>query len=150
MAKAKDLGGRPTEYDPEFVAQAKKLAKLGATDIEIADFFMVSVRTLYRWKNIYPRFCQSLKAGKSQADDRVERALYQRATGFEHRAVKIIASKTGVQKVSYREFVVPDTTACIFWLKNRREKEWRDKSQHEHSGTVTLEDLVCGETKADD
>jgi hypothetical protein len=38
----------------------------------------------------------------------------------------------------YREKMAPDTTACIFWLKNRRKDEWRDKLDHEHSGKVDL------------
>lgn len=120
--------GRPSEYREEFVEQAAKLAKLGATDMEVADFFEVDVRTIYRWKSENKKFCQSLKAGKEEADDRVERSLYQRAIGFEHDSVKIFCGKDGdVTQVPFREYVVPDTTAGIFWLKNRRSQEWRDK-----------------------
>lgn len=137
--------GRPSNYRAEFVAQAEKLAKLGATDIEIADFFEVSERTLNTWKNQHPRFLQSLKAGKDESDQRVERSLYRRALGFEHEAVKIFCSKDGgVTQVPYREIIPPDTTACIFWLKNRRRDEWRDQQEHNHTGKVTLESLILG------
>lgn len=56
--------GRPTGFKPVFAKQAQKLAKLGATDIEIADFFGVTVRTLHRWKAEYKEFCHSLKVSK--------------------------------------------------------------------------------------
>lgn len=133
MAEAKQ--GRTTDYKPEFDKQAEKLARLGATDMELADFFEVSVRTIHRWKVTHQEFCHSLKAGKEDADNRVERALYQRALGFECEAVKIFCSKDGeVTKVPYREIVAPDTTACIFWLKNRKREEWRDKVETEVTG----------------
>jgi hypothetical protein len=129
-------GGRPSGFKAEFTEQAEKLAKLGATDMEIADFFEVDVRTINRWKISFPEFCQALKAGKDVADDKVIRSLFQRATGFEHEAVKIFMPANATEPIhtNYREFVVPDTTACIFWLKNRRPDEWRDKQSNELSG----------------
>jgi hypothetical protein len=129
-------GGRPSGFKAEFTEQAEKLAKLGATDMEIADFFEVDVRTVNRWKISFPEFCQALKAGKDVADDKVIRSLFQRATGFEHEAVKIFMPANASEPIhtNYREFVVPDTTACIFWLKNRRPDEWRDKQSNELSG----------------
>lgn len=128
-------GGRPTSFKPEYVKQAAKLAKLGATDIEIADFFNVSEQTINSWKNQFPEFLESLKAGKEESDQRVERSLYRRALGYEHDTVKIFCSKDGdVTQVPYREIVPPDTTACIFWLKNRKKDEWRDKVEQEVTG----------------
>jgi hypothetical protein len=119
--------GRPTKYKPEFVAQAEKLCRLGATDLELADFFEVDVRTIYRWKAEHDEFCQALKAGKDVADERVERSLYAKAIGYQFDAVKIMQYEGVPMTVPYREHVPPDTTACIFWLKNRRAEQWRDK-----------------------
>lgn len=125
--------GRPTAYKPDFCEQARKLAELGATDREIAEFFNVNERTLYRWVHEYPEFCQALKVGKDVADDRVERSLYRRAIGYSHDAVKIMQFQGEEIVVPYVEHAPPDVTACIFWLKNRRKAEWRDKVEHEHS-----------------
>lgn len=125
---------RPSKYKPEFVAQAEKLCKLGATDVEIADFFEVNVATLNRWKADYPEFCESLKAGKEQADERVERSLFARATGYEHDDMDIRVVDGTVVQTPIRKHYPPDTTAAIFWLKNRRPAEWRDKVQNEHTG----------------
>lgn len=120
--------GRPSSYKPEYAKQATKLAQLGATDQEVADFFEVDVRTVHRWKHDHEDFCHSLKAGKEAADERVERSLYQRAVGYEQDEVKIFMPANSPEPVyaPYRAKVAPDVTAAIFWLKNRRSKEWRD------------------------
>lgn len=129
---------RPTKFKPEFVPQASKLAALGATDIEIADFFEVTERTLNRWKNESDEFCQSLKVGKTVADDRVERSLFARANGYEHEDVDIRVVDHVIVQTKLRKYYPPDTTACIFWLKNRRPDLWRDKVDMQHSGTMNV------------
>jgi hypothetical protein len=117
--------GRPSGLTPEKIKQAEKLAKLGATDLEIADFFGITPVTVWRWKEAHPEFCSALKAGKAEADDRVERSLYARATGYEHDEVDIRVVSGQVVQTPIRKFYPPDTVACIFWLKNRRPEQWR-------------------------
>lgn len=130
---AKDTG-RPSKYIDEFAEQARKLCLLGATDVELADFFNVTVSTISNWKNHHPVFMDALKTGKGALDERVERSLFHRAIGYTFDAVKIFPPKgkdDGPTIVPYREHVPPDTVACIFWLKNRKSREWRDVRQHE-------------------
>lgn len=136
----KHPGGRPPVYQDVFAEQAEKLCSIGATDQEIADFFDIDVRTVYRWKHDHDEFCQALKAGKQIADERVERSLYQRAIGYEQDEVKIFMPGGASEPVyaPFRAKIAPDTTAAIFWLKNRRSGEWRDKVETEHSGGVTI------------
>lgn len=147
MPEEKRERGRPTLYKTAFAKQAKKLTELGATDQEIADFFEVDVRTIYRWKHDHDEFCQSLKVGKDVADSRVERSLYQRAIGYEQDEVKIFMPANAANPIyaPFRAKVAPDVTAAIFWLKNRRSQEWRDKQEVEHSGEmqVTKIELVA-------
>jgi len=128
--------GRPSKYQDIYAEQAMKLAKLGATDIEVADFFDIDVRTVYRWSHDHPAFCQALKAGKAPADERVERSLYQKAIGYEQDEVKIFmpAGATAPVYAPYRAKIAPDTTAAIFWLKNRKAADWRDVKAQEISG----------------
>lgn len=125
---------RPSKFKPEFVQQAEKLCRLGATDIEVADFFEVDVRTLYRWKGENEQFCQALKAGKDVSDERVERSLFSRATGYEHDEVDVRVVGGEIVQTTLRKFYPPDTTAAIFWLKNRRPEEWREVKGVELSG----------------
>lgn len=136
--------GRPLTYEPEFAGQAQKLCQLGATDIEIADFFGVHVATLNRWKAEFPEFCASIKSGKAEADERVERSLFHRANGYSFDSEKVFQFQGEIVRAKTREHVPPDTTACIFWLKNRRPDDWRDKSEHvirDESSALTDEEL---------
>ena len=128
-------GGRPTSYRPGYVKQAASLCELGATDPDLARAFGVSIRTIAYWKRTHPEFLQALKVGKEVADERVTDSLYQRATGYTYDAVKIFMPAGAKEPVyaKYREHVPPDTTAMIFWLKNRKPDEWRDK--HEVGGS---------------
>lgn len=132
-------GGRPSKFDPAFVEQAEKLSALGLTDMEIADFFGVSVRTMHRWKAESEEFCHALKAGKSHSDARTERSLFQKANGYEYVEQQAIKVKTGpheekIEIVEVERHAPPDTTAAIFWLKNRKPQEWRDRRETELSG----------------
>lgn len=126
--------GRPSNFKPEFIAEAEAQVKEGATDQELADYFGVDVRTLYRWKNTQPEFRQALKAGKEAADDRVERSLFERALGYERDEVDIRVVAGEVVQTPIRKFYPPDTTAAIFWLKNRKPAEWREKVESVISG----------------
>lgn len=134
-------GGRPTKYRPEYNEQAAKLCALGATDADLADFFDVTVRTIENWKAEHDGFFHSIKVAKDVADARVERSLYQRAVGYQTDAVKIFMPAGAEEPVyaPYRENVQPDTTAAIFWLKNRKKEEWSDKTVQEQTGTVTIQ-----------
>lgn len=139
--------GRPTDFKSEYIEQAVKLAKLGATDVQMADIFGVTTSTFYLWRNTHPEFSEALKTGKEELDNRVEQSLFHRAMGFERDAVKIFLSKGGTPvTVPYREQVPPDTTACIFWLKNRRRAEWRDKIELDHT-TSPIEALTEAELR---
>lgn len=143
--------GRPTKFDPKMLTQVRKLCLLGATDKAIAEFFEVSVETIDKWKVSNPEFLQAIKVGKEELDSQVVRSLYQRAVGYSHDAVKIFCdTKTGTETVvPYVEHYPPDPTSMIFWLKNRQRADWRDRQEVEHSGKVTLEDLVDASNKTD-
>lgn len=121
--------GRPSRYRKEYDEQAHKLCLLGATDRELADFFGVSEQTINAWKAAHPSFLESLKSGKDVADQRVAESLYHRALGYSHDAVKIFNDQGAPLVVPYVEHYPPDTTAAIFWLKNRRPAHWRDRQE---------------------
>jgi Homeodomain-like domain-containing protein len=129
-------GGRPSDYSPKFCQQALEMCERGATDMELAEAFGVSARTIYRWQAQHPEFCQALKGGKEAADERVERSLYHKAVGYTFDAVKIMQYEGEPVIVPYQEHVPPDTTAAIFWLKNRRAEAWRDKTEVHHKHTI--------------
>lgn len=124
-----DKVGRPTKYSAKFADQAKKLCAQGFTDEELAKFFEVHIATLYRWKTEHPEFCEAIKIGGAPCDDRVERSLYQKATGYTIQSEKVFNANGKVLRAKTVEHIAPDTGAAIFWLKNRRKESWRDKSE---------------------
>lgn len=120
-------GGRPTSYKPEYAEQAKKLCALGATDAQLADFFEVAVSTITLWKVTHEEFSASISTSKEVADRAVEQSLYKRALGYECDEVDIRVVNGEIVETPIRKVYPPDATSMIFWLKNRRPKEWRDK-----------------------
>lgn len=134
------MAGRPTEYKKKFCSQVEKLCRLGATDKEIADFFNVSATTISNWKEAYPEFLESIKKGKIVADLIVANSLFKRANGYSHPEVDIKMYEGKIIKTPLVKHYPPDTTAAIFWLKNRRGKvdpyegqKWADKQEIDHT-----------------
>lgn len=122
--------GAPSLYREEYNDLARKLCLLGAKDKEIADVIGVTEQTINNWKNEFPKFFESLKAGKEAADAQLGQRLYDRAMGYSHPDVHICQYEGQVITTEITKHYPPDTTAAIFWLKNRRPKEWRDRQEH--------------------
>jgi len=117
--------GRPSPYKPDFARIAERLCRNGATDIEVADVLGISVRTFYRWCLLHDEFTAAVRVGKDAADDRVERALYQRAVGYDYVAEKIVTPKGGGPvAVPYMVHIPADVRAALHWLAIRRPKPW--------------------------
>jgi hypothetical protein len=117
---------RPSTFKPAYIRQAKELYAQGLTDRELAAVFGVCRMTIFRWRAAYPEFAEATKLGKSVADDRVERALYERAIGYEEEAVRVY-HPAGTEEpviVRYKREVRPDTTAALQWLRARRPAIW--------------------------
>ena len=129
--------GRPSKYKAEYAEQAFKLCLLGATDKELADFFETTEQTINAWKKNHKEFFESLKRGKYQADSEVAQKLFHRAKGYSHPEDKIFNNDGMPLIVPTIKHYPPDTTAAIFWLKNRQSKKWRDKQDIQHSGETT-------------
>ena len=127
--------GRDTKYRAEYADQARKLCLLGATDIELADFFGVVPATIYNWKNEHPAFLEAMRAGKVKADAEVADSLYRRATG-EHVQVERLVKKSDGEFHAMKiiQYVPGDPQAAYRWLLNRRRQDWSDKQSVELTG----------------
>lgn len=112
-------------------------ARDGLTDEQIAKNLGIGIRTFYEYKEKYPQFSQSLKRGKEVVDTEVENALLKRALGYTYDEETYEELSDGTSKSKTVTKHIPgDTTAQIFWLKNRKPGVWRDKTAIEHSGEI--------------
>lgn len=145
--------GRPSKYDPdEHPKLARELTGNGKTQAEMAELFGVCRATIETWQVEHPEFLVAVKLGREDATDRVERALFERATGYEHQTEKILTVGQGggvseVERVPFIEHYPPDTAAIKLWLTNRRQVAWRERTEVEHSGTLSLAQIVAGTPK---
>lgn len=115
-------------------------ARDGLSEKDIAEKKIgVSQRTFENWKNRFPSIVSALKKGKRPVDMEVENMLLKNALGFEYEEVETYIDELpdGTQRrriKKIKKYVKPDTTAQIFWLKNRKPELWRDRQSIEHTG----------------
>jgi len=108
-------------------------ARDGLTDKQIAYNLGIAMSTLQEYKNKHKEFSETLKRGKEVVDREVENALYKSAVGYRY-TEQAVTNKGDI--VTVERFEKPNTTAMIFWLKNRKPQQWRDKQDVNHSGEI--------------
>lgn len=111
---------------PEGLLKIQGWARDGLTDEQIAHNMGVTRSTLNNWKIRFPDILDALKEGKEVVDRLVENALLKRALGYEYDE---ITYELGIETKRVTRQVVPDTTAQIFWLKNRKPDKWRNETK---------------------
>ncbi|MEK8128365.1 transposase [Paenibacillus filicis] len=148
--------GRPSKYESHVLPKlnlVESWARDGLTLDQISHNLGIALSTFCDYKNQYSELSEALKNGKDDIDILVENALLKRAVGYEYEEVtkeplygpggKMFRNDDGTPMIAVTKIVkkqvAPDTTAQIFWLKNRKPGAWRDKQDIEHSGTMTQE-----------
>ena len=142
-------GGRKGKYHDwitdDSLTKLEAWARDGLTDEQVAKNIGINRTTLYDWKNRFPDIDNALKRGKEVVDIEVENKLLQKAMGFEYEETETwVEEVDGVQKKrikKIKKMALPDTTAQIFWLKNRKPAEWRDK-QHIEQNNRNIEIII--------
>ena len=117
----------------------------GLNDEQIAGKIGISKSTYYEWQKKFPAFAEAIKDGKVVPDREVENALLKRAKGFEYEEVTTEWDSKRGEMVTKRvtKYYPPDPTSIIFYLKNRKPEEWRDKQQVELSGSIDVADIIA-------
>lgn len=143
----KHPGGRPSAFKPEYAEQAYNYALLGAIDAQLAEFFCVAESTINLWKKKHPEFANALTRGKTMADAQVAGSLFKRATGYSHPETHLNCYEGEIILTEVTKHYPPDTTACIFWLKNRQPDKWRDKVEVANTHKLDKETLEMIESQ---
>lgn len=135
--------GQRTKYEYWITEEGLNLlagwARDGLIDEEIAKKIGIARQTLVKWKSLYKAIGDTLKNGKEIVDNQVEQALLKRALGMKVTVRKALRLKDGewherVEYVDEEQYYPPDTTAQIFWLKNRRPSRWRNNDKEIDKG----------------
>jgi hypothetical protein len=157
--KSNHTPGRTGYWEPKFTKQAYKLALLGATDKQMADFFGVATSVFEYWKQQKDELTASIKRGRLEADAKVAHALYKRALGYKHADVHIMSNRvqefdqvTGKVTKEYTKPLIvpitkyypPDTVACIKWLSLRQKEQWAEisKLQVTYEGDISIHHIA--------
>nr|WP_250279013.1 transposase [[Clostridium] colinum] len=115
-------------------------ARQGLTDEQIAVKMAISTTTLYAWKNKYTEISETLKKGKEIVDIQVENALLKRALGYTTTEKKVKKEYGEItEEITITKEIPPDPTSAIFWLKNRRPEQWREKREVEQNTNQNTE-----------
>lgn len=144
------MANKQQKYNPAmYDTLVWSLASKGFTNEEIAEAMCISERTLLRWRTEHESFGKRFMEGRKIATAQVEESLFKKATGFtvteEETIIKFDndGNRLPVSVKSKKRYVVADTTAIIFWLKNRDSANWKDKVEVEETGgTGIVETLV--------
>ena len=141
--------GRPSVFNAERDAPfVRKLLGQGRGMGEVADALKISRSVLYEWKDKHPEISDAIEQGLADADERIERSLFDRAAGYVRPEERLLVVSGGqgmgssVERHNVDVAVAPDPTCIKFWLTNRRRKLWSDKQKIEHEGTLTLEQML--------
>ncbi len=142
--------------EPENLILLQGWARNGLTDEQIAKNMGISRSTLAEWKKKYSDISDTLKKGKDVVDIEVENALLKKALGYSYKETTkelSVDKETGESKLvvtkEVTKHIAPDTTAGIFWLKNRRPDEWRDRVQEDNNAALNKLDDILNEVKND-
>lgn len=134
-------------------------ARDGLTDLQMMENLRISSQLFYRWKREHPEFAEALRKGKDIVDRQVEKKLFDKAMGYEFveetkepflitdKQGRPVLDKDGNEQYEMRvtksvtKHIAPDNTSIIFWLKNRKPEQWRDKKNIEHEGQIGVANL---------
>lgn len=140
LVKSRERGGmkmvktRITEWNTtDKLLMIQGWARDGLTNQQIAHNMGIHHDTLHRWSKKDKSIYDALKKGKEVVDREVENALFKRAVGYKYTEEQVTNDGRIVEVEKYMR---PDTTAQIFWLKNRKREQWRDKQDYHHQANV--------------
>lgn len=127
-SEGKSKPGPKLCFTSSMLKKVTMLAKLGATDKMLAEFFDKDVSTIERWVQVYPKFREARKKGGMVADMKVVASFFQRAVGYDYTEQQIVQCKGVPVAIDVRKHVIPDVKACQIWMVNRQKEFWANNT----------------------
>ena len=146
--------GRKSGFNEKVRETILRLIKDGKTEAQIAEVVGVCPRTLQNWKGKHIELMRAVRESKLAADELVEASLYSRALGYSHPETKAFMHEGCVIVEEITKHLPPDTTAAMFWLRNRQPSRWKEKTEGDvnvtNNVTTIPEDQLEARLKAHD
>ena len=140
--------GRPSSYKPENAELARKFCMLGATNDDLAACFEVAGGTIDYWIATHPEFAEAVRRGRDIADAAIVEKLYGRAMGYSIETRKYVLHRGEQRELPQILHYPPDVPACMFWLRNRRRKQWNERAPAAAESGLTLSELEAAAERA--
>lgn len=121
--------GRPSILSQVILQKCVDLFEKGYTDVQVAKIIGVHSNTILNWRKQSQEFMWSTQEAKMRADEMVEASLFHRAIGYSHPEEKVFCSEGQIITHETTRHYPPEPHAMIFWLKNRKPDDWKDKRE---------------------
>jgi hypothetical protein len=139
-------GGTPTKYTDSIPQQIYTMATLALTIEQMARSLNISVSTLNTWLRDRPGVREAYEKGKWEADFAVEQVMQRKVMGYEYDRTKEYSGvdslgREWTRTVTETVRVEPDTTALIFYMKNRHPDRWRESITQANLTQVNVQNM---------
>jgi hypothetical protein len=134
--------GRPTHYQPEYPELARRFCQMGGTNEDLADFFEVSRSTIDEWLRVHSEFADGVRKGRDLIDMIATDKLLSRVMGYTHEGKRYVLHNGEEKELRHVVHYPPDVRACIFWLRNRRRKQWLERATPEADAESIFDGLT--------
>ena len=146
--ECKDIGGRPTDYNPEYDRMAEVIIRIGGFSIpKMSKVFNVSRATIYNWMNEHSTFLDGITRGRKFYEGlEIEKSLVQRAKGFQFtETTKELKDGEMITTKKVKKFIPPDVAAIKHWQVNLYPEKWKDKQDLGVSGDLIVKIIKFSE-----
>lgn len=143
----KQTVGAKSKYDTHIKANFNKITDMlynGLTNKEICKNIKITQDTFYRYLREHPELKEIINNGKKIQIEVVENALFKNALGQTITETQETFNKKGelIRTVKTTKELPPNTSAIIFYLKNRAGAKWKDRNIQEASLVDNLSPLA--------
>lgn len=130
----------PNKYETNIVPRFDEIIEMlkeGEPEKKIAKKCGVSLAMWHIYKNNSKAFKMLVNNNKREADIKAENSLNKLVNGYHEYSEELIKIRVNrdeevIKIVKVKKYYPPNQASIAFWLKNRRPKQWKDKTDIEN------------------